>query len=139
MPKEIFDCPVDRIVRVVDGDTQHLLLDRGWSSFQGITTRIESIDAPENNTTAGKLVTVVVRMWLERVAQVKYRLRWISRDLDMYGRSLGDYRDREHLAESLGEYLIAKQLAKPFAGKRAPWKAEELKIAADVAQTIIGD
>jgi len=138
MPKETFDCPVDRIVRVVDGDTQHLLLDRGWSSFQGITTRLEGIDTPENNTPAGKSVRVVVQMWLDRVAQVKYRLRWVSRELDMYGRSLGDYFDREHPDESLGKYLIRMKLAKPFQTKRTVWTEDELKQAVLSAQEIIG-
>ena len=129
VPKEVFDCPVHQIIRVVDGDTQHLLLDRGWRTLQGITTRVADIDTPEKNTDAGEYVAEVVQVWLARVQQVKYRLRWLSKDLDMYGRSLGDYVDREHPQQTLSQFLLEHQMAKPYEGKRSVWTDAELQAA----------
>jgi endonuclease YncB( thermonuclease family) len=123
----------------VDGDTQHVILDRGWRTTQGITTRLEGVDTPEKNTTAGQFVAQVVVQWLAPICQTKYRLRWLSRDLDKYGRSVGTFVDREHPAESLSDYLIRMELAKPYDGKsaRQPWLDSELASVVKAAKSLI--
>jgi len=135
---ETFDCPVLSF-EVVDGDTQKLILDRGWRTTQGITTRLEGVDAPEKNTSAGKLVAKVVELWLTPICQTKYRLRWLSKDLDMYGRSVGTFIDREHPDQSLSEYLIRMGLAKRYDGKSARqyWTDAELSAVVENANLII--
>lgn len=135
---ETFDCPVISFT-VVDGDTQHVILDRGWRTTQGITTRLEGVDTPEKNTTAGQFVAQVVVQWLAPICQTKYRLRWLSRDLDKYGRSVGTFVDREHPAESLSDYLIRMELAKPYDGKsaRQPWLDSELASVVKAAKSLI--
>lgn len=135
---ETFDCPVISF-SVVDGDTQHAILDRGWRTTQGITTRLEGVDAPEKNTSAGQLVSKIVELWLTPICQTKYRLRWLSRELDKYGRSVGTFIDREHPAESLSDYLIQMGLAKPYDGKAARryWTDAELDQVVQNAKKII--
>lgn len=136
--QETFDCPVISF-EVVDGDTQKAILDRGWRTTQGITTRLEGVDAPEKNTSAGQLVSKVVEQWLTPICQTKYRLRWLSRDIDMYGRSVGTFVDREHPAESLSDYLLRMGLAKSYDGKAARryWTDAELSAVVENANLII--
>lgn len=138
MKLETFDCPVSSFV-VVDGDTQHVVLDRGFRVTLGITTRLQGIDAPEINTQAGKLVADIVFRWLTPICQTKYRLRWLSRDLDMYGRSIGDFIDREHPGESLSNYLVKNKLARDYDGKaaRKPWSVNDLIDVERIAKEII--
>ena len=135
---ETFDCPVVSFT-VVDGDTQHIVLDRGWRVTQGITTRLEGVDAPEKNTGAGLLVAKIVEQWLASICQTKYRLRWLSRDIDKYGRSVGTFVDREHPAESLSDYLIRTKLARPYDGKAARqyWTDSELSAVVKIADGLI--
>ena len=115
-----------------------------WDPFritvQGITTRLLGIDTPEMNTTAGRLVAEVVRIWLNEASRAKYQLRWISAELDMYGRSLGDFRDRnDPSGQSLAMYLLGRGFAKPYKERREIWTPEELQLAVAAAQDIIGD
>lgn len=136
--KEVFDCPVISVV-VVDGDTQKIVLDRGWRTTQGVTTRINGIDTPEIGTEAGRLVAKIVEYWLRFTVQTQYRLRWLSYELDMYGRSVGDFVDREHPAESLGQYLIRMQLAKALDGRtaRSRWTDNELTDVTQLARAAL--
>lgn len=137
MAKETFDCPVASVV-MVDGDTQDIVLDRGWKVAQGVTTRIAGVDAPEIRTAAGKLVSQLVERWLNIIVSTAYRLRWLSRELDMYGRSLGDYVDRQ-TGDTLSKYLLDNGLAKVFDGKKArePWTDVELKTIEDKANALL--
>lgn len=137
MAKETFDCPVTSVI-MVDGDTQHIVLDRGWKVSQGVTTRIAGLDAPRIHTAAGKLVTQLVALWLNAIVSTAYRLRWLSRELDMYGRSLGDYADRQ-TGDTLSKYLLDNGLAKAFDGKKArePWTGAELTAVEDKANALL--
>jgi endonuclease YncB( thermonuclease family) len=131
-----FETPVQSIEAITDGDTMRIVLDLGYRVQFGVTTRIFGVDAPEKGTAAGKLVRQCVERWLNDVASRKYRLVWRSQDLDMYGRSLGDFLDAEHPTETLSGFLLSRQLAKRYdgQGKRAEWNQAELHAAEQSAR-----
>lgn len=119
----ICDDPVERVVRVADGDTQIIRLDLGYRIYPEITARIEKVDCPEIDTVAGKLVAEYVDRRLREVS----KLRWISRSLDQWKRSVGEFYWMENnTTVFFGSELLAKRFAKPFREKRTPWTAEEL-------------
>ena len=49
------------IVRVMDGDTFELMIDKGWSGFTKQKLRLYGIDAPELRTKSGKEVASYVK------------------------------------------------------------------------------
>ena len=63
----------------------------------------------------------------------------MSRDIDKYGRSVGTFIDREHPAESLSDFLIRTQLARPYDGKaaRQPWTDADLGAVVKIANGLI--
>jgi len=129
MSKQVFDCPVHQVVRVIDGDTQKLLLDLGFSSYVSVTTRIRGIDCPEKSTFAGRLVLGVVGGWLYQSSSVgRFNLRWVSSEVDMYGRTLGDFYNVVNPEDRLSSYLLHHGLAKVYAKKREPWSVAELGV-----------
>lgn len=139
MAKEVFDCPV-LSCRVIDGDSQEIVLDRGWGVQQTALTRIQYIDAPERHTEAGKLVTQVVVRWLQPLFVPKYRLRWLSLELDKYGRSLGDLADRNNTAVPLSIYLLSRNLVREYTGEaRGPWTPQELQDITDRCRAILAE
>lgn len=123
--KKAFEPFVHSVIRVIDGDTQVLMLDLGFSTFKQVTTRIVGIDCPEKSTQAGRMVRSVVELWLQICMKQKYRLSWISSEVDMYGRTLGDFRDSFN-GDSVSKYMLRTGLAKPFHQKRVPWTPAEL-------------
>jgi endonuclease YncB( thermonuclease family) len=130
--KESFDCPVHQVVRVVDGDTQKLLLDLGFATYVSVTTRVRGIDCPEMSTMPGRLVKTVVAEWIDRVVRVgQFNLRWVSCEVDMYGRTLGDFYDRSNPEDRLSSYMLFHGIAKTFHEKRVPWTAAELDVVRD--------
>ncbi len=123
--KKTFEPFVHSVIRVIDGDTQVLLLDLGFSTFKQVTTRIVSVDCPEKSTLAGRMVRTVVDQWLRDRSKAKFNLTWISSEVDMYGRTLGDFRDNT-TTETLATYMLFMGFAKPFHEKRVPWTPAEL-------------
>ena len=123
--KKAFEPFVHSVIRVIDGDTQVLMLDLGFSTFKEVTTRIVGIDCPEKSTQAGRMVKTVVELWLQICMKDKYRLSWISSEVDMYGRTLGDFRCNTS-KETLATYMLFLGFAKPFETKRVPWTPAEL-------------
>lgn len=131
-----FEHPVSEIESFTDGDTMKIVLDLGYRVRFGITVRILGVDAPERGTAAGKLVRQCAERWLNGVSSRKYRLVWRSQDLDMYGRSLGDFLDAEHPTETLSKFLLSRNMAKRYSGegKREPWNQAELQAAEQSAR-----
>lgn len=103
--------------RVVDGDTIEL---------DGETVRIANIDTPEirhAQCDAERRLGRVAKAELDKIlARGQINLvrgdPGTGRQTDKYGRTLGvvlvDGQD-------VGEELVARQLARPWTGKRAPW------------------
>ena len=123
--KKTFEPFVHSVIRVIDGDTQVLMLDLGFSTFKQVTTRIVGVDCPEKSTLAGRMVRTAVQQWLELSTKTKFNLTWISSEVDMYGRTLGDFRCNTS-KETLATYMLFLGLAKPFDQKRVPWTPAEL-------------
>lgn len=132
-----FEYPVMRY-RVIDGDSVEIDCDMGFSTYRTVSVRLMGIDAPERGTIAGKGVTGVVRRWVDSVSTSKYRLLWVSRELDKYGRSLGNFVDAEHPTESLVKYLLDEKLVRVYdGGKREAWGEDELKAIEERAGKIL--
>lgn len=74
------------VARVVDGDTVRLTLDLGLHLHHLSNCRIRGINAPEMGTAEGKAAKVAAEEMLPPGAQVVF----VSRQLDKYGRPLGD-------------------------------------------------
>lgn len=98
---------------VVDGDT---------FSFAGETYRIADIDTPETHparcageAALGTAATEHLRTWLNAGA---FSLESVDRDADHYGRKL---RIVTRDGTSVGDALIAEDLARPWEGRRRPW------------------
>lgn len=64
--------------RVIDGDSQELRLDLGYNLTVKTKTRVLGIDAPENNTEAGKLVTAVHWRWIKGSRWSGNQVNWKS-------------------------------------------------------------
>ncbi len=136
--KESFDCPVHQVVRVVDGDTQKLLLDLGFSAYVGVTTRIVGIDCPEMSTKAGRLVQSCVATWINQVFSIgRFNLRWVSSEVDMYGRTLGEFYDRSNPEDRLSSFMLYHGMAKPFHDKRVAWTPAELDVVVSKCSDLI--
>lgn len=118
--------------RVIDGDSQDLRIDLGYNLTVKTKTRVRGIDTPENSTEAGKLVTAVHWRWIKGKS-----LEWRSRELEKYGRSLGDLFANE---ESWSEYLTKNGLAHEYDGKsaRKSWTEDELKAIEGKCRSILG-
>jgi endonuclease YncB( thermonuclease family) len=135
--KESFDCPVHEVLRVIDGDTQKLLLDLGFSTYVTVTTRVVGIDCPEISTKAGRLVQRFAMTWIDRVFNVRgFNLRWVSTGIDMYGRTLGDFYNRSNQEDRLSAYLLFHGVAKPFREKRVPWTPAELDVVVGKCESL---
>lgn len=111
---------------VVDGDTVKATIDLGWRIKLDIQCRLDGIDAPERVTLAGKLVKQAVIDWFE--ANKTYQMILLSKELDLYGRTISDFVVRGLNSVSLTRYLLDKKLAKAYDGKskRLPWSFAEL-------------
>lgn len=71
---------------IVDGDTLKLDLDLGWGIWlRDVNVRLYGIDAPEMNTVAGRDARIAAM----DVVQPGWRVTFISKELDKYGRPLG--------------------------------------------------
>lgn len=114
---------VVQVERVVDGDSIELLLDLGFNIFYKVDVRIQGVDTPERNTPEGKVVKAKVEEWLTG----KKNLVLISKELDKYGRVLGEITEGQNGA-SLNKWLIEKKLARVYNGeKKVEWTKEQIE------------
>ena len=124
---------VRSVVRVHDGDTLTLILDRGFYDYSERTVRLSGIDAPElrqPTLAQGRKVRDAVAAWVRTHGE----LNLISFLVDeKYGRVLGDLVPVvAPLGGGLADDLILNKLAKPYAGgTRATWLPQDLKVVDD--------
>lgn len=122
--KTEFTYPVLVVVDVHDGDTCTLLIDMGFYLRRLIAVRVAGIDTPElkgASLAAGKLARDLAKAWL--VAAVRPVL--ISRELDKYGRVLGDVLDLD-TNDTLSDYLLAAGVAHAYdGGTKTAWTDAE--------------
>ena len=129
-----FDNPVLDIPKIIDGDSQKIQIDLGYRTYLTIRTRLHGLDCPAMSTSAGRIVKRYVESWLDSQLPLG-TMRWVSFGLDMYGRSLGEFRIPVLSFDpiSLNSILLAKKYAKPYDGQHAriPWTQTELDYITD--------
>lgn len=124
---------VQSIVKVYDGDTLTVILDRGFHDYSTRDVRLSGIDAPELKTPTleqGRKVRDAVTKWLAK----RPNLFLLSYELDKekYGRVLGDLIETTPVGGTLTAYLLANKLVKPYAGAaKSVWTPAELKVVTD--------
>lgn len=74
------------VLKIVDGDTIYLFIDRGFKDWFKANTRLARINAPEMNTEAGK----TAKAFLESKVPLGSRVIIQSKKLDPYGRPIAE-------------------------------------------------
>lgn len=101
------------VMRVLDGDTAELRLDRGFNDFKETTCRFYGINTPETRTKdaaekkKGTLAKEFTKSYLSKGTTVIVK----SKELDKYGRPLVDIYCGENYSVHLNALLIEKGLA----------------------------
>lgn len=99
--------PRGQVIRVVDGDTVHVLLDIGFRIFRNTKIRLAGINAPELNTPEGPRV----KKRLEELLPHNSNFIFDSLGDDKYGRDLG------HIlinGKSVSNILLEEGLVKKY-------------------------
>ena len=114
-----------KVDRVVDGDSVWVTLALGFGIYIKKEIRMLSVDAPEKNTIAGKLVKQFTEQWfLKNLDSVTLT---IDEKPDKYGRILGTFFDKD--LKSFNDLLIESELVKKFDGHgKRSWTEEELNL-----------
>lgn len=124
MPR-IFTYHVSSLVSVHDGDTCTVIVDLGFDLSRKVDIRVNGIDTPEM-TGESRAAAIVARDMA--AAWIKSRidhLILLSKELDKYGRVLGDLQDTVD-GSKLSEYMVTKKLAHAYSGgTRLPWSTAE--------------
>lgn len=98
------------VLRNVDADTVRLDLDAGFNWHNIANARLAGINAPELATPAGK----AARGFLSEILTAGDEVTFTSRQLDKYGRPLGDVTLGD--GRDLGQLLVAAGHATPMRG-----------------------
>jgi micrococcal nuclease len=77
------------VLRVVDGDTLHVLADLGCDIALAMTVRLYGVNAPERGTPAGPVATRFVQAWLAKHGPT-FELRTVKDSREKFGRYLAD-------------------------------------------------
>jgi endonuclease YncB( thermonuclease family) len=131
----IFTYHVSSLVSVHDGDTCTVVVDLGFDLSRRVDIRVNGIDTPEMMG-ASKAAAVVARdvatAWIK--SRVDH-LVLLSKELDKYGRVLGDLQDTAD-GSMLSDYMINQKLAHAYGGgtKLAWSEAEYIAICASTAK-----
>jgi endonuclease YncB( thermonuclease family) len=89
------------VLRIVDGDTAHLLLDLGWHISYEARCRIIGINSPEIATAAG----LEAKAFAETLLPIGGAVTFASHSLDKYGRPLGAITDAD--GEDFGAHMLS--------------------------------
>lgn len=116
---------IQSVVRVHDGDTLTVMVDRGWSDYSQRDVRVQGIDAPEITGPTKREGTKVRDAAIAWIAKNKPTML-VSYALDeKYGRVLGDLIAVHD--QRLSNYLLLNKLALPYdGGTKAVWTPELL-------------
>lgn len=77
------------VLKVVDGDTLHVLADLGCDIAVTMIVRLYGVNAPERSTPAGPVATTFVQAWVARHGPT-FELRTVKDKREKYGRYLAD-------------------------------------------------
>ena len=133
-----FIYPINKVIKIIDGDSVRLEIDMGFKIYRHIDVRLIGIDTPEtrgNSRKAGLMVRDVV----EKIIMAWYKgdipFYLESTKLDKYGRVLGEITDER---TRVADFLLLEGFAKPYQGKtKSPWTEEELKSVEKLAGQFI--
>jgi micrococcal nuclease len=132
--------PVVSIDRVVDADTLHITVDRGWRTYSKHELRITGIDAPEKRTPLGNSVSFIVQDLVTRLAISKPPMTLVSEGVDSFGRSLGDlqiYSNRAGGEYSIADYLLVNKLAVMYKNREYKTNPKFIETATAIADIIL--
>jgi micrococcal nuclease len=116
-----FNWPILRVIRIKDGDTLVVEVDRGFRTRTDMDVRLLGLDAPEVKTAAGALVLKVAERWLQPAAGLQLH----SHELDGFGRVLGHV---VRAGDSLTDFLIFRGLAVAYKrGTPRVWLRHQLE------------
>jgi micrococcal nuclease len=93
------------VMKVVDGDTLHVLANLGCDVQVAMTVRLYGVNAPEASTNAGLIAKAFVEGWVAAHGPV-FSLRTVKDKREKYGRYLADLVPIAG-GESLCEALLA--------------------------------
>lgn len=102
-----------RIVKHVDGDTSHVVVDPGFDVSLALTVRWTGIDAPEIGTPEGKEALAWVQQALPEGSSCL--LRTIKDRKEKYGRYLGEFLAGEGML-TVNEQMVAAGHAVAYDG-----------------------
>jgi micrococcal nuclease len=125
---------VDRILRIMDGDTLEIQLDLGFKINYNVTVRVLGVDAPEKkHKLANETVKKAISLWLEKADNLSLE----SHEWDKYGRVLGDIKASNRKL-SLSTFLIDNKLVKKYdGGKKKEWLEVELSSVTSIVPIIL--
>lgn len=98
-----------QVVRVVDGDTIHVMVDHGFHISTKQVIRVAGVNCPELSTAEGRQVKEDVLQWVGNNAA--FTLRSFPRS-DKYGRRVADL--IRYDGENLADWLLATGRAAPY-------------------------
>lgn len=78
------------VVKVVDGDTVHALVDLGFAIHVGMKLRLLGINAPEMSTVEGKAARLHLINLLVTPSPASVRIRTVKDRQEKYGRYLAE-------------------------------------------------
>lgn len=112
-----------KIIKIYDGDSPTVMIDRGFNDFKIIEMRIENVDCPEQKTQEGKIVTKLATKFLSEPYKIMI-CKSSEVDKDKYGRILGDIICD---GQSYSQWLINNKLARKYNGLSKPaWTQEQI-------------
>lgn len=137
LPKKwVYPCVVDNTLGrdpITDGDTFRVIVDLGFRLQVSYAVRLNGIDTPERSTLAGRYVREVTRHWI--ALQNKLLVRSVAAD-KYEGRFVGVVYGDD--GESLSDYLLENDLAKPYdGGRKLAWSDSELAKVVERAKALL--
>lgn len=98
--------PRARLVRVVDGDTLDVLLDRGFLDTSVRRLRLVAVNAPERDTAEGQAAVAFVARWLAEAGDGEWPLAVVTLATDKYGGRWDAWVYRHSDGDCLNQALI---------------------------------
>ena len=86
--KKTFKNPILNM-RVIDGDTVEVYIDRGFNDFKRLTVRFEGVDTPELNKPDQRIKAIEAKNKLQHFIDSGFNWELQTIKMDLYGRWLG--------------------------------------------------
>lgn len=98
-----------KVTKIVDGDTVDVTVDLGFEVYKKVRCRLARINAPELNTTEGK----VAKAFLGGALPINDPVIIASKEYDKYGRSVAEI---YHQEISINQLMLDTNHAVPYIG-----------------------